>query len=76
MSYLNDRITTEEFIKTRGAVKTQKLARWGLHLFDLFTKDVLGGKSCENVVLDLEKEIAKDGKNDRLFILTNKFIHN
>ena len=74
MSYLNDRITTEEFIKTRGAVKTQKLARWSLHLFDLFTKDTLDGKSCEQVVLDLEKEIAKDGKNDRLFILTNKFI--
>jgi len=74
MSYLNDRITTEEFIKTRGAVNTQKLARWTLHLFDLFTKDTLDGKSCEQVVLDLEKEIAKDGKNDRLFILTNKFI--
>lgn len=74
MSYLDDRITTEEFIRTRGQLATQKLARWGLHLFDLFTKDVLGGKSCENVVLDLEKEIAKDGKNDRLFILTNKFI--
>ena len=41
MSYLDDRITTEEFITTRGAVKTQKLARWGLHLFDLFTKDTL-----------------------------------
>jgi len=74
MSYLPDRITTEEFIKTRGALRTQKIARWSLHLLDLFTKDTLDGKSCEQVVLDMQKEIAKDGKNDRLFILTNKFI--
>ena len=74
MSYLDDKITTEEFINTRGALKTKKLARWSLHLFDLFTKDTLDGKSCEQVVLDMQKEIEKDGKFDRLFILTNKFI--
>ena len=74
MSYLDERITTEEFIKTRGVLSSRKIARWSLNLFDLFTKDTLDGKSCEQVVLDLEKEIAKDGKNDRLFILTNKFI--
>jgi len=74
MSYLDERITTEEFIKTRGVLSSRKIARWSLNLFDLFTKDTLDGKSCEKVVLDLEKEIAKDGKTDRLFILTNKFI--
>ena len=74
MSYLDDKITTEEFIKNRGAVKTQKLARSSLNLFDLFTKATFDGKKGEKVVLDIKKEIDKDGNHNRLFILTNKFI--
>ena len=74
MSYLDDKITTEEFIKNRGAVKTQKIARSSLNLFDLFTKATFDGKEGEKVVLDIKKEIEKDGNHNRLFILTNKFI--
>ena len=74
MSYLDDKITTEEFIKNRGAVKTQKIARSSLNLFDLFTKATFDGKKGEKVVLDIKKEIEKDGNHNRLFILTNKFI--
>ena len=74
MSYLDDKISTEEFIKNRGAVKTQKIARSSLNLFDLFTKATFDGKEGEKVVLDIKKEIEKDGNHNRLFILTNKFI--
>jgi len=55
MSYLDDKITTEEFIKNRGAVKTQKIARSSLNLFDLFTKATFDGKEGEKVVLDIKK---------------------
>jgi len=74
MSYLDDKITTKEFINNRGAIKTQKLARSSLNLFDLFTKATFDGKEGEKVVLDIKKEIDRDGNHNRLFILTNKFI--
>ena len=71
MDYLDGRITTEEFINMRTA---KDLVRWALNMLDYFTKDSFNGKSCEKVVLDIEKEILKDGKTDRVFRLTNQFI--
>ena len=71
MDYLDGRITTEEFINMRTA---KDLVRWALNMLDYFTKASFNGKSCEKVVLDIEKEILKDGKTDRIFRLTNQFI--
>ena len=74
MDYLDGRITTEEFINMRNSKATKDIVRWSLNLFDYFTKDIFDGNSGEKVVLDIEKEILKDGKTDRIFRLTNQFI--
>jgi integrase len=74
MDYLDGRITTEEFINMRNSKATKDIVRWSLNLFDYFIKDIFDGNSGEKVVLDIEKEILKDGKTDRIFRLTNQFI--
>jgi len=74
MDYLDGRITTEEFINMRNSKSAKDLVRWALNMLDYFTKASFNGKSCEKVVLDIEKEILKDGKTDRIFRLTNQFM--
>jgi integrase len=74
VDYLDGRITTEEFINMRNSKATKDIVRWSLNLFDYFIKDIFDGNSGEKVVLDIEKEILKDGKTDRIFRLTNQFI--
>jgi len=74
VDYLDGRITTEEFINMRNSKSAKDLVRWALNMLDYFTKASFNGKSCEKVVLDIEKEILKDGKTDRIFRLTNQFI--
>ena len=56
MDYLDGRITTEEFINMRNSKSTKDLVRWALNMFDYFTKASFNEKSCEKVVLDIEKE--------------------
>jgi integrase len=73
MDYLDGRITKEEFIKTRGTKATQNGAKFALNLFGYFTNQQYQ-KTGQEVVLDIEKEIEKDGKYDRLFRLTNQFV--
>ena len=73
MDYLDGRITKEEFIKTRGTEAAQDGAKYALNLFGYFTNQQYQ-KTGQEVVLDIEKEIEKDGKYDRLFRLTNQFV--
>ena len=73
MSYLDTRITRDEFIKTRGVTSTQANARTSLNLFDHFCSE-LYQKNGESIVLDIEKAISDDGNYDRLIRLTNSFV--
>jgi len=73
MSYLDSRITREEFIKTRGAISTQANATTALNLFDHFCNEAYQ-KSGEQVVLDMEKIINQDGNYDRLYRLCNGYV--
>ena len=73
MSYLETRITREDFINTRGAETTQTNSRVALNMFDHFCHEMYE-KSGDEVVLDLEFICKKDGNYDRLFKLVNSFI--
>ena len=73
MDYLDGRITKEEFIKSRGVENTQLSCKWALNLLDYYTQSTYQ-KTGEQVVLEIEKEISKDGKYDRLFRFTNNFV--
>ncbi len=73
MSYLDTRMTRDEFIKTRGATSTQANATTALHLFDYFC-DKSYQKSGDQVVLDLEEMINHDGNYDRLYRMCNSFV--
>jgi integrase len=73
MSYLDTRITRDEFIKTRGAISTQANATTALNLFDHFCNGEYQ-KSGEQVVLDMEQIINSDGNYDRLYRLCNGFV--
>lgn len=66
MEYLNNRITRKEFIKTRGAEKTQMGAVTSLNLFDHFCNETYQ-KHGDGVVLDMENVIKQDNGYDRLF---------
>lgn len=73
MDYLNNRINRDEFIKTRGAEKTQMGAKTSLNLFDYFCKD-LYQKGGDTVVLDIENAVKHDGEFDRIFRMFNSYI--
>ena len=73
MSYLDTRITTKEFIRTRGSSYTQKNTITALNLFDHFCNE-LYQKTGEQVVLDLEEAINQDGNYDRLYRLVNGYV--
>ena len=73
MSYLDSRITREEFIKTRDAISTQVNATTALNLFDHFCNEAYQ-KSGEQVVLDIENIINQDGNYDRLCRMCNTYV--
>jgi len=73
MSYLDTRITREEFISTRGAKQTQDSAINGLNLFDYFCKHA-HNKDGDEVILEIQKAIKQDNNSDRLFRLCNSFV--
>ena len=52
MEYLNNRITRKEFIKKRGAEKTQMGVTTSLNLFDHFCNETYQ-KHGDGVVLDM-----------------------
>jgi len=56
MSYLDTKITRDEFIKTRGVTSTQANARTSLNLFDHFCNESFQ-KNGDSVVLDIENAI-------------------
>jgi hypothetical protein len=72
MSYLDSRITRDEFIKTRGAISTQANATTALNLFDHFCNGAYQ-KSGEQVVLDMENIVNQDGHYDRLYRMCNAY---
>lgn len=73
MSYLDTRITREQFINTRGAEKTQLGTRSSLNLFDRFCESSYK-EDGDVVVRNLESAIKKDGNYDRLFMICNNFV--
>jgi len=73
MSYLETRITREEFISTRGAKQTQDSAINGLNMFDYFCKNE-HNKNGDEVILDIQKAINHDNNSDRMFRLCNSFV--
>ena len=73
MSYLDARITRNEFISTRGARQTQLSAQNSLRLLDYFCKNI-HHKNGDEIILELQNAIKKDGKFDRLFRLCNNFV--
>jgi len=73
MSYLDTRITRDEFIKTRGAKSTQANATTALNLFDHFCNGMYQ-KHGDPVILDIEQAINEDGNYDRLYRLCNGFV--
>ena len=66
MSYLDNRITREEFIKTRGALRTQQNTTTSLNLFDHFCKGTYQ-KDGDLVILDITNAVKQDQNHDRLF---------
>ncbi|MGY5152398.1 MAG: tyrosine-type recombinase/integrase [Candidatus Nitrosopumilus sp. bin_6a] len=73
MSYLDTRITREQFINTRGAEKTQLGTQSSLNLFDRFC-EASYKEDGDVVVRNLESAIKKDGNYDRLFMICNNFV--
>jgi integrase len=73
MSYLDTRITRTEFLKTRGALRTQEIAESFLKLFDYFCKETYK-KNGDEVILDIQGAIKVDQNYDRLFRLCNSFV--
>jgi len=73
MSYLDKRMTREEFISTRGATETQHQARNALRLLDYFCKAV-HNKDGDEVVLELESVCKTDQNYDRLFRFCNSYV--
>ena len=54
MSYLENRITRDEFIMTRGAERSQALAKISLNLFDYFCKGEITKEEYEDMKSVLE----------------------
>ena len=73
MSYLDNRMTREEFISTRGATETQHQARNALRLLDYFCKAV-HNKDGDEVVLELESVCKADKNYDKLFRFCNSYV--
>ncbi len=73
MSYLDTRITRDQFIKTRGAEKTQLGTRSSLNLFDRFCESSYK-EDGDTVVRNLESAIKNDKNYDRLFMICNNFV--
>ena len=73
MSYLETRISREEFIKTRGVKNSQNSAKLALNLFDYFCKDQFG-KNGDGIILEIQQAVKKDQNFDRLFRLCNSFV--
>jgi lysyl-tRNA synthetase class I len=73
MSYLETRISRNEFIKTRGSKNSQKSAKIALNLFDYFCKDQFK-KDGDEIILDIQQAVRKDQNFDRLFRLCNSFV--
>ena len=73
MSYLDTRITREEFILTRGVENTQQSAKSHLNVFDYFCKNIFC-KEGDEVIIDIQNAIKEDQNYDRLFRLCNSFV--
>ncbi|HUT07079.1 MAG TPA: site-specific integrase [Nitrosopumilaceae archaeon] len=73
MSYLETRISREEFIKTRGAKNSQNSAKLALNLFDYFCQDQFK-KTGDGIILEIQKAVKIDQNFDRLFRLCNSFV--
>ncbi len=73
MSYLDTRITRDQFIKTRGAEKTQLGTCSSLNLFDRFCESSYK-EDGDTVVRNLESAIKNDKNYDRLFMICNNFV--
>jgi len=73
MSYLDTKITRNDFITTRGEEKTQMGAKSSLNLFDRFCESTYK-ENGDTVVRNLESAIKKDGNYDRLFMICNNFV--
>ncbi len=73
MSYLETRITREEFIKTREVKRTQDQGKISLNLLDCFCKDQFQ-KDGDTVVLDISNAVNQDQNHDRMFRFCNTFI--
>ena len=74
MSYLDTKISREQFIKQSGKKMTQESAKMSLKLFEWFCKDEYDGKTGDEIISEVQVVIKQHGNQNMVYIICSAFI--